>query len=297
MKKGLSQEALKLLACITMLIDHVGYVLVYPAYLQASMVGGVDILGDAMPPEAKVLYTIYMLLRIIGRLSFPIFAFLLFLKLRRMWQNSRLEKYRTYARAIGNSLAISIKELAKTVGKPRSEVRDDLAKMIAKGYLGPEAYVDHSRDMLYILRPAAEDVHAHSGHVNFDFSDLSDIVSDISGIAGEVAHTLKDAFKDTRNAFKDARQDIRTGHNYAPSGTRPDAYAEETQKAGSDEYAEAQKTEYTAYGAYGDEAQKAEYTAQNEYLYNCILDMRLLWTEGTLNLLDNFSVASPPERW
>jgi len=192
---------------------------------------------------------------------YPIFAFLLFLKLRRMWQNSRLEKYRTYARAIGNSLAISIKELAKTVGKPRSEVRDDLAKMIAKGYLGPEAYVDHSRDMLYILRPAAEDVHAHSGHVNFDFSDLSDIVSDISGIAGEVAHTLKDAFKDTRNAFKDARQDIRTGHNYAPSGTRPDAYAEETQKAGSDEYAEAQKTEYTAYGAYGDEAQKAEYAA------------------------------------
>ena len=196
---------------------------------------------------------------------YPIFAFLLFLKLRRMWQNSRLEKYRTYARAIGNSLAISIKELAKTVGKPRSEVRDDLAKMIAKGYLGPEAYVDHSRDMLYILRPAAEDVHAHSGHVNFDFSDLSDIVSDISGIAGEVAHTLKDAFKDTRNAFKDARQDVRTGHNYAPSGTRPEAHAEEAQKAGSDEYAEAQKTEYAAFGAYGDEAQKAEYAAYGAY--------------------------------
>lgn len=192
---------------------------------------------------------------------YPIFAFLLFLKLRRMWQNSRLEKYRTYARAIGNSLAISIKELARTVGKPRSEVREDLAKMIAKGYLGPEAYVDHSRDMLYILRPAAEDVHAHNGHVNFDFSDLSDIVSDINGIAGDVARTLKDAFKDTRNAFKDARQDARTGHNYAPSGTRPDAYAEETQKAGSDEYAAAQTAEYAAYGTYGDEAQKAEYAA------------------------------------
>ena len=192
---------------------------------------------------------------------YPIFAFLLFLKLRRMWQNSRLEKYRTYAQAIGNSLAISIKELARTVGKPRSEVREDLAKMIAKGYLGPEAYVDHSRDMLYILRPAAEDVHAHNGHVNFDFSDLSDIVSDINGIAGDVARTLKDAFKDTRNAFKDARQDARTGHNYAPSGTRPDAYAEETQKAGSDEYAAAQTAEYAAYSTYGDEAQKAEYAA------------------------------------
>ena len=47
----------------------------------------------------------------------------------------------------------------------------------------------------------------------------------------------------------------------------------------------------------GTDAQKAEYMAQNEYLYNCILDMRLLWTEGTLNLLDNYSSANSPERW
>ena len=153
---------------------------------------------------------------------YPVFALLLFLKLRRMWQNSRLDRYRTYARAIGNSLAISIKELAKTVGKPRSDVRDDLARMIAKGYLGPEAYIDRSRDMLYILRPAAEDVQARSAHINFDFSDLSDIVSGISGIAGDVARTLKDAFKETR-------RDTQTGHNYAPSGSGP--ATEDTQKA------------------------------------------------------------------
>ena len=77
MKKGISQEGLKLLACITMLIDHIGYVLVYPAYLQASMVDGVNMLGAAMPPEAELLHTIYLGLRIIGRLSLPIFAFLL----------------------------------------------------------------------------------------------------------------------------------------------------------------------------------------------------------------------------
>ena len=47
-KKGISQEGLKLIACVTMLIDHIGAVLV---------------------PD--------MTLRIIGRLAFPIYCFLL----------------------------------------------------------------------------------------------------------------------------------------------------------------------------------------------------------------------------
>lgn len=48
MKRGISQETLKLIACITMLIDHIGAVLVP-----------------------------WMPLRVIGRLSFPIFCFLI----------------------------------------------------------------------------------------------------------------------------------------------------------------------------------------------------------------------------
>lgn len=71
MKKGFSQEGLKLLACITMLIDHIGYALVYPMYQQVSLVNGDS--GAA----AQMLYTIYLLLRCIGRLALPIFAFLL----------------------------------------------------------------------------------------------------------------------------------------------------------------------------------------------------------------------------
>src|SRR5699024_500130 len=47
-EKGLSQEGLKLLACLTMLLDHIG----------ATLVPG-------------------WTLRIIGRLAFPIFCFLL----------------------------------------------------------------------------------------------------------------------------------------------------------------------------------------------------------------------------
>lgn len=71
MKKGLSQEALKLLACMTMLIDHIGYALVYPMYQQVS------IIGSNGSTEVKLLYAGYLMLRCIGRLSFPIFAFLL----------------------------------------------------------------------------------------------------------------------------------------------------------------------------------------------------------------------------
>lgn len=48
-KKGISQEGLKLIACVTMLIDHIG------AVLMPHMMG----------------------LRVIGRLSFPIYCFLL----------------------------------------------------------------------------------------------------------------------------------------------------------------------------------------------------------------------------
>ena len=71
MKKGISQEGLKLLACVTMLIDHVGYVLVLPMYQQVAVVNG-NVLSSA-----KILYMAYLLLRSIGRLAMPIFAFLL----------------------------------------------------------------------------------------------------------------------------------------------------------------------------------------------------------------------------
>lgn len=64
MKKGLSQETLKLIACVTMLIDHIGAILVIPT--DAALIN-----GDTTLAWANVI------MRCIGRISFPIFCFLL----------------------------------------------------------------------------------------------------------------------------------------------------------------------------------------------------------------------------
>lgn len=70
MKKiSVSQEALKLIASITMLIDHIGAVLVYSLYLSAWNAGNYDL--------SNQMARIYEPLRIIGRIAFPIYCFLL----------------------------------------------------------------------------------------------------------------------------------------------------------------------------------------------------------------------------
>lgn len=71
MRKGISQEGLKLIACLTMLIDHIGYELIYPLYSSISIVRSAD------TAAADTLYNIYYLCRMIGRIAMPIFAFLL----------------------------------------------------------------------------------------------------------------------------------------------------------------------------------------------------------------------------
>ena len=64
-KRGLSQEGLKLIACVTMLLDHIGATIVLAAFYQAPVA------------EKGKLLEIYETLRIIGRLAFPIYCFLL----------------------------------------------------------------------------------------------------------------------------------------------------------------------------------------------------------------------------
>lgn len=61
-KQGLSQETLKIIACVTMLIDHVGATVVLEQYFETLSIG---------------LYNLYYVMRIIGRIAFPIYCFLL----------------------------------------------------------------------------------------------------------------------------------------------------------------------------------------------------------------------------
>lgn len=61
-KQGLSQEGLKLIACIAMLLDHLAVVVV---------------MGPVISTRHGIRLEIYEFLRLIGRLSFPIYCFLL----------------------------------------------------------------------------------------------------------------------------------------------------------------------------------------------------------------------------
>ena len=63
-RPGLSGTALKLTACITMLIDHIG----------ASCIEATYEVADRTPPQ---ILQLDLVLRLIGRLAFPIFCFLL----------------------------------------------------------------------------------------------------------------------------------------------------------------------------------------------------------------------------
>lgn len=62
MQKGISQEGLKLIACLTMLIDHIGSLILWPLWMSSGSAG---------------LYELYLLCRCVGRIALPIFAFLL----------------------------------------------------------------------------------------------------------------------------------------------------------------------------------------------------------------------------
>lgn len=61
-RKGLTQEGLKLIACVTMLLDHLAVVVV---------------MGPIYRAHSGVRMEIYELLRLIGRIAFPIYCFLL----------------------------------------------------------------------------------------------------------------------------------------------------------------------------------------------------------------------------
>ena len=68
-KRGLSRSALKLIAMSTMLIDHIGAVVLYPILVQTAQT------GQGWVQHWSELVDLYTVMRQIGRVAFPIFCF------------------------------------------------------------------------------------------------------------------------------------------------------------------------------------------------------------------------------
>lgn len=125
----------------------------------------------------------------------PVTAVLLFLKLRAMWKNKRLDAYRACLNAMGDMPAVSLRRMAGSLGKSEQEVSRLLTEMISRNYLGPEAYIDYSRGMLYLKHAGAQSESASTAYsAGVDFGDLSSMIGDIAGIAGDIAGRLKREF-------------------------------------------------------------------------------------------------------
>ena len=79
-KRGLSGSTLKMIAIVTMLIDHIGAAIL-GRMLMANGMGSLDGTDLAATTqwlsENGTLYYTYMIFRMIGRVAFPIFCFLL----------------------------------------------------------------------------------------------------------------------------------------------------------------------------------------------------------------------------
>jgi len=73
-RRGLSGTALKYIACVTMLIDHIGASCVEAGLLVPKLESG-ELSGSAL--DQLPLYQLDRVLRFTGRLAFPIFCFLL----------------------------------------------------------------------------------------------------------------------------------------------------------------------------------------------------------------------------
>lgn len=85
LQSGFPANFLKIFAALTMLIDHAALTLVYakmakfPEYL--NLIFSTDATAEqleAIPVEYLNLFTIYSTLRLVGRIAFPLFAFLLY---------------------------------------------------------------------------------------------------------------------------------------------------------------------------------------------------------------------------
>lgn len=86
----------------------------------------------------------------------PITLFLILKKIMHAAKQNKLNDYRNYASVINVNSQISAVQIAQMTGRPLSVVLNDLQAMVTKGYLGPQAYLDRSTNILHVYEPTTE---------------------------------------------------------------------------------------------------------------------------------------------
>lgn len=102
------------------------------------------------PPATPSLLAIGILLIIVPPISTMVGLYLGYKRIRNEISRKRFKLFRRYANAIGDRTEISIRGLAASMGMPVNNVVSDLQEMIDQGFMGREAYIDHSHMILYL---------------------------------------------------------------------------------------------------------------------------------------------------
>ena len=102
------------------------------------------------PPASPSLLAIGILLVIVPPISTMVGLYLGYKRIRNEISRKRFKLYRRYANAIGDRTEISLRGLAASMGMPLNNVVSDIQEMIDQGFMGGEAYIDHSHMVLYM---------------------------------------------------------------------------------------------------------------------------------------------------
>ena len=108
------------------------------------------------PPAKPSLLAIGILLFIVPPISTVVGLYLGYKRLKNEMGRKRFKLYRRYANAIGDRSEVSLRGLAASMGMPLNNVLSDIQGMIDEGFMGPEAYIDHSHMILYLTPSVVE---------------------------------------------------------------------------------------------------------------------------------------------
>ena len=108
------------------------------------------------PPAKPSLLAIGILLFIVPPISTVVGLYLGYKRLKNEMGRKRFKLYRRYANAIGDRREVSLRGLAASMGMPLNNVLSDIQGMIDEGFMGPEAYIDHSHMILYLTPSVVE---------------------------------------------------------------------------------------------------------------------------------------------